>query len=123
MDPTRRTFLRISFISLGLASPVSRAWTMRAQDRSRSGGLHPPDPAEPPRMVLRPTNSRRLSPAELRDRAAELRSSLDQLCHSAEALREEVGGLELTQFFSLKVYKEAESLEKLSKKLKNLSKL
>ena len=122
MDPTRRTFLRIGFIGLGFASAVSGAWTMRAQDRPRKG-LHPPDPAEPPRMVLRPTTSPRLSPGELRDRAAELRSSLDQLCHSAEALREEVGGLELTQVFSLKVYKEAESLEKLGKKLKTLSKL
>jgi hypothetical protein len=73
--------------------------------------------------MLWPKNSLRLSSAELRGRAAEFRTSLDQLCQSAEALRKEVGGLEVTQVFSAKVYKDAESLEKLGKKVKALSKL
>ena len=63
------------------------------------------------------------NPANLRDRTAEFRSSLDQLCQLSEALRKEVEGVEVTQVFSVKVYKEAESLEKLGKKLKTLSKL
>ena len=120
MDVTRRTFFRIS---LGLASAVYDPWTMHAQGRS-PGGVHPPDPAEPPGTILQPTNSPRLGFANLRDRAAEFRSSLSQLCQLAEALRKEVGGgLELTQVFSVKVYKETQSLEKLGKKLKTLSKL
>jgi hypothetical protein len=41
----------------------------------------------------------------------------------SEALRKEVEGVEVTQVLSVKVYKEAESLEKLGKKLKTLSKL
>ena len=120
MDLTRRTLLRIS---LGLASAVYGAWTMHAQGRL-PGGVHPPpNEAEPRGMSLGPTNSPRLTPAELRNRAAEFRSSLEQLCSSAEALKKELNGIEAADVFSVKVYKEAESLEKLGKKVKALSKL
>jgi len=114
MEPTRRALFRIS---LGLASAVYGAWTMHAQGRL-PGGVHPPRG-----MSLGPTNSPRLTPAELRDRAAEFRSSLEQLCSSAEALKKELNGIEAADVFSVKVYKEAESLEKLGKKVKALSKL
>jgi hypothetical protein len=118
MDPSRRSLLRIS---LGLASAVCGAWTMRAQGRLSSGAHPPPNDVEPP--MLWPASSPKLTPAELRDRVAEFRSCLDQLCQSAEALKKEVGGLQVTQVLSAKVYKDAESLEKLGKKVKALSKL
>ena len=118
MDPTRRTLLRVI---LGLASAVCGAWTMRAQGRLASGAHPPPNDVEPP--MLWPTSSPKLTPAELRERVAEFRSCLEQLCQSAEALRKEVGGLEAAQVLSAKVYRDAESLEKLGKNVKALSKL
>jgi hypothetical protein len=51
---------------------------------------------------------------------AEFRTPVAQ---SAEALRKEVGGLEVTQVLSAKVYKDAESLEKPGNMVKALSKL
>jgi hypothetical protein len=119
VDPTRRSLLRCAapLVAAFVGAPM-----LTAQD-NRRGSVHPPEPAEQEfdRLPLRGSKVVNRPVPDLHERGQEFASCLEQLFISAAKLREEVGQMQLSQVFSLQVYKEIQMMERLVKHLKSLA--
>src|SRR5262245_47961326 len=118
MTQNRRNFIRatVSVVAAGL-----KVFPLAGQQRG-SGGLHPPEPAQPIKMV--PGRGRDLphQAAVHGDRTQQFRRYLDQLCECAARLRGEISAVETRDIISVAVCKETQALERLAKQLKALAK-
>ena len=116
----RRSFLRTSISLLGIAFGGK---VLLAQDARSRSGLHPPEPAQGPDLLLPQAHGTPGRPAlELRAHEREFRSCLELLFKSVNRMREGLGQLRPSEVFSVQVYKETQTMERLVKRLKNLAK-
>lgn len=85
---------------------------------------HPPEPAnqEFDTLLLRDRKARSQPAMRLHERGQEFSECLQRLLDAGAKLCERVGGMPMSEVFSVQVYKQTELIERLAKHLKTLAK-
>jgi len=117
MDRQRRMFV---WMCLSVVSPSLSGLSL-LEPQHRSGGVHPPEPAQPLGVIVGPENRASRAPLE-RDRGKQFRRCLEQLCDCANGLRNTASEVNFAQTFPVEFYKRTQLLERLAKQLKALAK-
>ena len=118
MNLTRRRLIWLGALLAG------QAHLSRLFGQSRKPTLHPPEPADQEfgTLLLYHRKSESQPAMRLRQRGQDFSNCLQRLLDTAANLWERVGGVPMSEVFSVQVYKQAESIERLAKQLKTLAK-